>query len=281
MSDSVVEKFAHTLEQLRTTIVETTPQIALALTLLAGGLLLAVLVKFVTRRLVMGVSAALKRLGGKGPAPGMEREMLNRPADHRIANIAAAILFWTVIVITVAAVTHALDLPVISTWVSGLAKYVPRFVIAALILVAGMLLGSILQHLVAATTRSAGLRYGTVLGRLVYGMTLIVTVFVAVTQIGIDVSFLENLIYVVVATVLGGAALAFALGAKGPVTDILESYYLQQSFKVGQTLRFKGIQGRIIELTATNVIVETAEGKVVIPARLFGEEEAMVVFRDR
>ena len=51
---------------------------------------------------------------------------------------------------------------------------------------------------------------------------------------------------------------------------------MRQAFIVGQTLRVGEHEGQLLEVTATGVIIETVEGRVLLPARLFNEQPVTV-----
>ena len=45
-------------------------------------------------------------------------------------------------------------------------------------------------------------------------------------------------------------------------------HHLRQAFSVGQTIRVAGHQGRVLEVTAAALILETDEGRVSLPGRV-------------
>ena len=67
-------------------------------------------------------------------------------------------------------------------------------------------------------------------------------------------------------------ALALSLGARNYVANLIGGHHLRQAFSVGQQVKVSGFEGRILELTPIAVILETVEGRVTLPAKVFGEE---------
>ena len=92
-----------------------------------------------------------------------------------------------------------------------------------------------------------------------------------------DISFLTNLIIILVSAALFGAALAFGLGARGAISNILACYYLQKTYKIGQCVNIGERQGRIVRITPEAVILENAEGFVYVPARHFEESPSLLL----
>ncbi len=241
------------------------PRLAGALALAVVGLVLACLVRVLSRRLIAG----LDRL-----APGLGPR-LGRGADFR--HGAGRVLFWMVLLFFLTLATETLGLPVVSVWLSGLVTYLPRFLAAVLILFAGVLGGHFLRDLVLSAAASAGVAYGAALARLGQMAIFVVSVLVAVDQAGLNVSFLTSILLLVLGSGLLGAVLTFALGARTTVANILACHYLQKTYKLGHRVRVGGFQGEIVEITATTVVLEAEEGRVSVPASVFGEETSVLL----
>ena len=106
---------------------------------------------------------------------------------------------------------------------------------------------------------------------------MVVSVLVAVSQAGLNVSFLTSILLLVLGSGLLGGVLTFALGARATVANILACHYLQKTYKVGHRVRAGGFEGEIVEITATAVVLEAEEGRVSVPASVFGEETTVLL----
>jgi small-conductance mechanosensitive channel len=100
---------------------------------------------------------------------------------------------------------------------------------------------------------------------------------VGADQIGIRVTWIAVLVLIVLGCLLGGVALAVSLGARGFIANLIGAHYLRQSFQVGETIRVQGFEGRILAVTASTVVLETADGRVSVPARVFHDESIVLV----
>ena len=76
---------------------------------------------------------------------------------------------------------------------------------------------------------------------------------------------------------LGGAALAFGLGARRSVSNLLACHYLAKWYRVGQVVRIGEHQGRILEILPAAVVLQTSAGKLYIPATQFAESPSLLV----
>lgn len=200
---------------------------------------------------------------------------VERPGSAVIGGI----VFWLVFLLFFTAATETLGLPVLATWLSGVSYYLPRILIAALIVLAGLLAGNLARDAIMATAAAAGLAYAELLGRAAYVIILLVAVVTGVDQMGIESRFLTLTITIVIAALIGGVALAFGLGSRTTVSNIIAVHYLRQNYRVGHTVKIGPAQGRIVEITPTAVILDSAEGRVMVPAKDFSEVTSMLLMK--
>ena len=244
-----------------------------AVALLAIGLLLAFLLRMVAVRIV----AAFERA-----APGRElrTSFAGVVRERRISEIVGSVVSWGVLLFFVATAANVLGLALLNTIVASLSQFVPRVLVAVLILVAGMVLGNLARATLASTAGAATV-FGAGFGQLVRIAIVTAAVLIAVAELGVDIALLTAIFSVALAALLGGFALAFGLGARTAIGNIIGSHYLRQTFEIGQTVRIGGIEGRIAALTATAVILEGPNGRTIVPAKQFGEMPSeLLVKRD-
>jgi len=137
--------------------------------------------------------------------------------------------------------------------------------------------GKLLKDLLVKTSEKAGFLYSTVLGNTVQYAIILITILIAVNQVGINTGILTDLIDIIIAAILLGAALAFGLGAKTSISNILASYYLQNRYKEGQFVKIDDTEGRIIQITNVAVIIDSAQGQVSVPAKRFSENNSILM----
>lgn len=204
--------------------------------------------------------------------PGVER---------RASEIIGSFVFWVVFVVFLAAATDALGLPALSSWLGGLTQFLPRLLLATLIVLAGVLAGRLLRETVTTAVTAGGLRGGEFLGGGVQVAVLTAATVTAVDQIGIDSGFFTSTVLITVAALLAGTALAFGIGAGGSAANIIALHYVRQRYRVGQTIRVGEVEGVITEIGTTEVVLDTGETHVQVPGHLFARQAAAVVKEDR
>jgi small-conductance mechanosensitive channel len=175
------------------------------------------------------------------------------------------------------AATETLGLPVVATWLGGVSTYLPRVLVAVLILLAGFLAGNLARDAITAAATAANINYGPLLGRLVYVAILLIAAVTGIDQVGIESRFLTATITIVISSVVGAAALAFGLGAKTAVSNIIASHYLRQIYRTGHLVKVGEVQGKITEITNTVVILESPHGRLAVPAKEFSESVSILL----
>jgi small-conductance mechanosensitive channel len=247
------------------------PNVLSALALLLAGWLMARLLRRWTARLI---GASLDGLLRSSTA----RSTLERTGVRRsVPQVIGAAAFWTVIVLTAAAAIEVLGLPAVTNLVGRLAYYIPQVVAAVLIVFVGYLLGNLAFGAVSTAAASLHVAYASALGRAAQLAILLVAIVIAIGQVGIDSTFLIVMLTIILATTLGGAALAFGLGCGTAVSNIIAAHYLTKAYRIGQKVRIAGMEGRIVEIAPISVVLETADGRVFVPAKKFSEETSILL----
>jgi hypothetical protein len=214
-------------------------------------------------RAVLLVETLFPRMG---LSSGLSRERIARSSA-----MVGALVFWMVLLLFVTAATQVLGLQAFADWLTKLLDYLPTFAAGLLILAVGWLLSSFFADLAeaAATRLEPGQR--VMLARIVRVTTLIGAMLIGADQIGIRITFLAIFAAAVAFTIGGGVAIAVGFGAREHIANLIAAHHWRYAFALGQVLRVGEREGRLLEMTATGIVLETAEGRVVLPARLLNE----------
>ena len=183
----------------------------------------------------------------------------------RATRLLAPLAFWTVLAATAAVALAVLGIGQTTLFLDAVLAFMPRVFAALLILIGGHLLGIALRSLVRR--RLASVPFPP---RAAYWLASGPAVIAAAQQLGIEVSFVANLALVAFTIAAGALGLAFALGARGYVANLVARRELD-AYREGDTLRVDGVEGTVAELRRTGIVLATADGLVTIPAARFTE----------
>ncbi|HEX9582032.1 MAG TPA: hypothetical protein VF970_13085 [Gemmatimonadales bacterium] len=222
--------------------------------------------------------AMFDRLGRRGKgAAAVGAEHLGQAVSELVGRF----VYWLIVVVFIAVALEVLGLPVVTSVGERLATYVPDAVTALAVVFLGVIVASLAGGVVAASAASAGVAYAGAAGRAVQGVLVILAFLVGLEQIGVHGEFFLILIWIIIGTLLGGAALAFGLGARAVVSNIIGAHYVAQMYQVGQTVRVGELEGRIVRSTGIAVVLDTQAGLVHVPARLFTEQPTVLIVESK
>jgi hypothetical protein len=207
---------------------------------------------------------------------------MSLPHFDRVEKAVGRAVYWLVVVCAVMAATETLGLPVVTAWLSGVATFLPRVAVAILIVALGTVAARVTRHVVTSTAGAANVTSAERLGRVTELALLLGTALVAIEQLGIEISFLKATLLILLGGMLLGGALAFGFGGRDLVANILSAHYVHRLYQVGQVVQIDGVEGRIVRIAETSVILECPEGDVSIPARRFADmRSTLIVRKDR
>ena len=244
------------------------PNLLSAFAFLLAGFVLAWMVKWIILRLGVGLDRIVQAIGF-----GSLHTRLKWP----IANILGWLVYWVIILLFVRAALASLQLPSLAELLDRLLTYLPNLFVAVFFIIAGTVLGNSLRDKIAESAHTAGFRQAEVLGGMVRVAVIALSVLVGLSQIGLDVRLFELILIIFMASLSGSIALAFGLGAGSTVSNIISARYVKKNYRVGQRIRVQDMQGNILEMLPTGIVLETKSGRTFVPAKIFDEEASILL----
>ena len=267
--EQLLKDLGNILLNLKDTLIVFLPKFIFALLVFLMGYLIARLIQSLVKRLVQNSDRFIMK-------SKLKDHFQKRDLEQSSIFISKTI-FWIILILFITIASEIMGLPVFTAWLSGIVQYLPNIIAAIVIVFVGIIGGRILADIILSTTSKAGVTYANVISKMVQYSILLISILIAIDQIGIDIMLLTIILSVVIAALLFGAALSFGLGAKTSVSNILASYYLHDTYKEGNTVRINNIEGKIIEITTTSVVIDTTDGRISIPAKEFSERSSALI----
>jgi small-conductance mechanosensitive channel len=251
------------------------PALIVAATLLligwAVGLVLSRIVRYVTGRLISrwqvhnpDLSLAMKTSGALAAAP----------------RVVGSFGFWLTLLLFGASAAEIAGLPIMTDVLGRTTTYLPNILVAAIIVLLGLVGGRLAQGATTMAAQAAGVPQGRAVARVVHGVILVATLVIALEQLGVNSHVLELTLVVTLGSVLAAAALAFGLGARSSVANLIASRYVAQFCEIGQMIQLEEIEGTVVGLTPTAVVLETEKGRIFVPAERFQKTHTLLVSSD-
>ena len=259
------EAFNETFTQFSQQVINFAPQILASILLLLFGWLVAKALSVSTNKLVQGLDLLFKRFTR---VDTVQEERLK----NSYALIISKVVFWVAMLFFVAVVANILGWEMFSGWMDSIVNYLPGLLTGLVIIMAGFLVSNLAHAGILTATLRAGMSQNNAMARAVQVVILFSAIIIGVEQIGLNVDFLSNIIVVIAGTLLLGASLAFAMGAQTLVANIIGAQYTRRHCRVGEIMKIGEVQGEILEVTQSSIILDTGTGRAVIPAKLFQEQ---------
>jgi small-conductance mechanosensitive channel len=257
------------LDQSKTTLVESfqqafnqtadlAPKIVAALVVLVVGYIVARLIAQVFNKLGegFGLQVAAER-------SGLAQSMRHMGIQRSVPAIVGTIVFWLMMCVFLMAAFNILGLTDVSTTMGEVVKYIPRLLVATVIVVVGLLVASFLRGLVATSADRVGITYAEHLANACYYALALLTFILAFKQLGITFDLLNYLILIVCAGLALGYGLALGLGGRDVMAGILAGYYLRQRLASGDHVHVAGMEGTVREVGPVATVIETEEAGLV------------------
>lgn len=254
-----------TFDQLIRSVIDYLPTLGSAAALLVTGVLVAWALKVIVLRMSAALANLVSRArGGKRTRP----VRLPWPISVIIANL----IYALTVVYFLAVSSRILGLTGVAAWISAAAGYLPIVLLAAVIVLGGYIIASIARDAIT----SAGYQ-SQAFASLIFLSVNTVAVLAALRQLGIDLVLVRSLLLIVTAAAFGGIAFAFGKGASSSLANIIAAHYVRRVYHHGQRVRIGGVEGDILEITPTAVVIDTPNGRAMIPAIKFNEDISVLL----
>ncbi|MGK0236782.1 MAG: hypothetical protein ACI92G_000238 [Candidatus Pelagisphaera sp.] len=252
---------------------EYAPHIIGAVLLLIVGWLIAYLLKAASNKLIRGLNSLIIRI------PKLKNA--NRLSIRSsYAKIIGELIYWTVLALFFAASANLLGWTLVTEWLDGIVAFLPNLISGLFIVFIGIFVGNFAKSAVSTAVTNHGAGRATGLGRVSKAIIIFSFAVIGIEQIGVDLHFLTEVFVVTLGILLAGASLAFGLGARTLVANIIGVQRIRRHCSVGERIRVGDVEGEILELTQTSIILDTQEGQTIVPAKIFQEMPSGILSGD-
>jgi len=220
---AVIENVNVLLEPLRAVLTEMgifLPRLAVALVVVIIGWGLAKLVRFTLVRALRAINFNVLT-----ERAGVDRFLAQGGIEIDAVEIFGLVFYWTVILLALIVAFNSLGLDYITDLLTRVALFVPRLIVAMLILVFGAYFGRFMGNTVTAWCRGAGMQDAELLGGLAHYAIVVFVVLIVLDQMQVGGDIIRQSFLIVLGGVVLALALAFGLGGQRWAADLLERWF--------------------------------------------------------
>lgn len=146
---------------------------------------------------------------------GVDKILAKGGIKYSISELIGVLTYWVVMLIALVIAMSTVNL---NQQAAGLLNtivlYIPRVISAIFILVLGLFFASFVNSAVQTAAANAGIEQSNLLGRLAQFVLIVFAIDIALRQLQIDLSSIENAVFVILSSIGLAFALAFGLGCK-------------------------------------------------------------------
>lgn len=196
------------------------PRILAALLILIIGAAFSRLIKGVVIKILeaIRVSAALK------DTP-IEMFLKNADMTSKVEHVVGSIVYWLLMLVVVHTTVSVLGLASLSLVLEKVLGYLPSVISAVLILFIGLLLAGLVESLVKGSIKTIDGKSSRLLGKFASYMVVILSVMIAISELGIAQEFILVLFVGFVSFLVLALGLSFGLGGQHVVRTMLDEWY--------------------------------------------------------
>jgi len=205
------------------------PKLLLAIVILIVGWLFA---KFLRLAIVKGLKAI--NFNVLTDRAGIDGFLKQGGIKTDTAGIIGLLIYWLTILVTLVVAFNSLGLTYVTDLVSRIAFFVPKVIVAVLVLAIGLYFARFISQTVTAYGKNVGLEDAELLGRLARYAIMVFVILIALDQVNIMGDIIRQTFLIVLAGVVLALAIAFGIGGQKWAGGMLERWWPRKNSKTSR-----------------------------------------------
>jgi small-conductance mechanosensitive channel len=183
-----------------------------------------------------------------------------------LVRMSQSAAYWVVALFSLVIALRMLGDGQFTDWIDSVLGFIPRVLVGLVIIGAGNVLGVIARFLISHL--SDEMHPNSAAPRFAHLLIMTIAIVLGLQHMLIDITFITQLLLLIIILIGGALSLAFALGSKAFVANLTAQAELDR-YRIGDRIRVGDVEGEIIEVSRTNIRVDSKEGIVTIPGSTF------------
>lgn len=192
-------------------------------------------------------------------------------------KIVSTFVKWVIYIMLLIVISDILNLKIISEQISDFLGYLPQLFVAFIIFTLGLLFANFVKNALKSFFESMDLSGGKIISQVVFFLLIIFISITALNQAGVNTDIITSNLKMIMAAFLLSFALAFGLGARGIVADLLRMFYTRKTYEVGEKIEFQNKIYEVDDITNITVVLKNSEGKLIVPIKDIVENQIKII----
>jgi hypothetical protein len=211
------------LEPIRATLTQVgvfLPKLAVAVVVLIVGWLLARLARFTVNRGLRAINFNVLT-----ERAGIDGFLKQGGIQSDTTDIFAVLVYWLVVFVALVIACNGLGLTYITDLLGQVVLFVPKVIVALIILAFGAYFALFVGSTVSTYCRNVGLKDGDLLGKIAQYAIIAFVVLIALDQMSVGGDIVRHSFLILLGGVVLGLALAFGIGGQKWAAGLLERWW--------------------------------------------------------
>ncbi|WP_369029235.1 MULTISPECIES: mechanosensitive ion channel family protein [Streptomyces] len=182
---------------------------------LIGFLVILVIGWFVSKLIARVLDRVLRKVGSERLSERAGTARLLRDSAYDMTGIVCRIVYYALMLITLQLALGVFGANPVSTMINGIVAWLPRAIVAVVLVVVAMAIANAVREIVAGALSSVS--YGRTVANIVWGCIVALGVIAALGQAGIATDVTRPVLYAGLATVAGILIVGVGGGMIGPM----------------------------------------------------------------
>jgi flagellar biosynthesis protein FliQ len=211
------------LEPLRALLVQVAsfvPRLAVALAILVAGWLIGKAARFAVVKALRAFNFHVLT-----ERAGVDGFLQQSGTSKDTSDLFGSVIFWLVIIGSLIVSFNGLGLTQVTDVLSRVLLFLPKLLVALLVIVFGAYFARFMGTAVMSYCRSAGITDGELLGKIAQVAIMIFIVLIAIDQLNIGGDLVQRTFLILLAGVVFALALAFGIGGRDWAAAVLERWF--------------------------------------------------------
>jgi hypothetical protein len=199
------------------------PKLALAIGVLIAGWLLAKFAMFATEKALRAINFNVLT-----ERAGLDGFLHQGGVESDTTRILGLLIYWLVILAALIIGFNGMGLTYITGLLGQIVLFVPKVIVALLILSFGAYFARFVGNAVVTYCRNISIQDADVLGKLAQYAIMTFVVLIALDQVNVGGDIVRESFLIILAGLVFAVALAFGLGGKDAATELIDRWWPRQ-----------------------------------------------------
>ena len=249
-----------TLQETYRVTLDIGPKIALSLIILLIGWICALLLKKIISKLLKAFGVDV--LGEKA---GMTNFLEKGGVHKKPSALIGLVFYWLIIFSALVMAFNSLELEVASKFLQQAVFYIPKLIVALLLLTIGIFISQFMGKFVQTSARLANIPFYSALDKAARYVIIGLAIMLALEYLGVTTTIIAQYGVIIFGVVPLIISLILLVGGRDMISSALAGGLLRRIYTKGDAIEFDTVSGQIESIDFITTKVKTKEGEMIVP----------------